>query len=270
MKMPDLNVIIEKQVVPPPLVRRLGRSATLVAGPKEFVQAYSRTGRDGVFCVEHVLPFLELLVKTYPGVVRAMSRLLVLDALDMKHWPTLLRFFRGVVAQAPTQLIKDRSELLQVLMADNRDDLLLGGSVDEEAHAVNLVRGNLESLVVPFDWFSTPATPTNPDFTDFEVIDCGQTLRLGAYEAATSAILYCFDAEYRKRAKRKALEQDTSFGGALKRLRLQKGLTREDFRDISAKEIARIESGKVRQPHEATRKKLAKVLKVDPDEIEAY
>jgi ribosome-binding protein aMBF1 (putative translation factor) len=103
-----------------------------------------------------------------------------------------------------------------------------------------------------------------------EVIDHGQTLRLGAYEAATSAILYSFDAEYRRRAKKKALKQDNSFGGALRRLRLEKDLTREDFQDISAKEIARIESGKVTKPHEATLKKLAKVLKVHPDEIQTY
>jgi len=276
--MPELNVVIEKKAVPRPLVRKAGASARLMPDPKHLVEAYRSVGKGSLFCVEDVFPFLELLVKRHAGAVRRVSRLLVLggpndrhrETLAEKHRETLLGFFRAVVAPNPTRLIKDRSELFQVLMAKNRDALLLGGFVDEEAHAVNLFRANLKLLVVPFDWFSTPATATKPDFTDLEVIDYGQTLRLGAYEAATSALLYSFDADYRAQAKKEALERDTSFGGALKRLRLQKGLTRENFQDISAKEIARIESGKVRKPQEATRKKLAKVLKVDPDEIETY
>lgn len=40
---------------------------------------------------------------------------------------------------------------------------------------------------IPFDWFE--ANPTaKPDFGDIEVIDEGQTLRLGEYEVAIDTI----------------------------------------------------------------------------------
>jgi hypothetical protein len=58
-------------------------------------------------------------------------------------------------------------------------------------------------------------------------------VRLDAYEAATDAILYEFDEAYRRRAKRRRLVQDRSLGGALRRLRLQKGLRRADFPGIT-------------------------------------
>ena len=72
----------------------------------------------------------------------------------------------------------------------------------------------------------------------------------GDYEAAADAILYEFDEEYRTRAKKRL--RDKSLGGAIRRLRLQKGLRQSDFPGISAKEIARIEKGLVKEPHAAT------------------
>ena len=38
----------------------------------------------------------------------------------------------------------------------------------------------------------------------------------------------------------------------------------------SSKEIARIETGKVKQPHRSTLERIAEVLKVEPGEIERY
>jgi hypothetical protein len=74
------------------------------------------------------------------------------------------------------------------------------------------------------------------------VVDGGQTVRLGEFEAAADAILYAFDAEARRRAKQRSIEKDASFGGALRRLRLQRGLRREDF-EGSARRRSRASSG---------------------------
>ncbi len=109
-----------------------------------------------------------------------------------------------------------------------------------------------------------------PDFTDFEVIDTGQTLRFGEYEAATDAILYEFDRASRQRMKKREIAADQSFGGALRRLRLQRGLTRGDFEPLSDKTIARIERGEVDKPHGDTLAMIAKKLGVEPGDIESY
>lgn len=161
-------------------------------------------------------------------------------------------------------------ELLEVLCDQARQDLLIGGVVDAEALTVVLLRGNLEPLVVPLGWFTRrPGGPT-PDPDDLEIIDGGQTIRLGKYEAAADALLYEVDADYRKRARQRELSRDDSFGGSLKRLRLLRGLKRADFDGVSAKEIARLERGEISKPHDKTIQLLAHRLGVSPDEIATY
>ena len=259
--------VLEEGIVSPPPPR----SAKVVARPEDLVREYGRHGARGVFCVVHALPFLRLLVGSLPGAPgRKLKKLVVLRSLSPEHRETLRGFFRDVIVPGPARFIRDRAELVEVLVADHRDDLLLGGMADPEAGAVVLIRGNLETLTVPFDWFSAAEHATRADFEDVEVIDSGQTLRLGDYEAATDAILYAFDPAYRRRAKANALELDDTFGGALKRLRLSRRLTREEFPGVSSKEVARIETGKVKQPHRSTLEKIAEVLNVEPEEIGSY
>jgi hypothetical protein len=81
-------------------------------------------------------------------------------------------------------------ELAEVLKAKNRADLLIGGFVNKTTQTITLWRGNLESLTVPFSAFEKSGEGTVPDFNSFSVIDCGQTIKLGNYEAAVDAILY--------------------------------------------------------------------------------
>jgi hypothetical protein len=75
-------------------------------------------------------------------------------------------------------------------------------------------------------------------------VDCGQTVKLGDYEAAVDALLYDYDPEFRRTISKRRLQEDRSFGAALRRLRKQRGLRRVDFEPVvSAKPIARIEQG---------------------------
>jgi hypothetical protein len=157
-----------------------------------------------------------------------------------------------------------------VLGAANREDLFVGVAAAPADAAVVLYRGNLEPMIVPLTWFRTRPGGPKPDTADLAITDSGQTVRLGEYEAATDAILYEFDTAYRRRAKKREMERDDSFGGALRRLRLQKGLRRSDFDGITAKEIARIERGEVKRPHPRTVAILAKRLGVPAREIPTY
>jgi DNA-binding Xre family transcriptional regulator len=160
---------------------------------------------------------------------------------------------------------------VEVLEADHRPDLFIGGSVNHATDTITFWRGNLMPLTVPFSAFEKSGNGTKPDFNEFAVIDCGQTVQLGDYEAAVDAILYEYDPEFRRRISKQRLQEDQSFGASLRRLRKQRGLRREDFEpDLSAKTIARIEQGKVKRIQKKTLNALAEHLSVEPEEIETF
>ncbi len=162
-------------------------------------------------------------------------------------------------------------ELAAALDAESRADLFLGGFVNKATETITFWRGDLESLTVPFSAFEKSGDGAEPDFNAFSVIDCGQTVKLGNYEAAVDAILDENDPGYRRAASKKRLQEDRSFGAALRRLRKQRGLRREDFEpDVSAKTVARIEQGKVARIQKKTIDSLAKHLAVDPLEMASF
>ena len=138
------------------------------------------------------------------------------------------------------------NEIAEVLVADNRPDLFIGGSIDHSTNTVTLWRGNLEPITVPFSAFAKSRDGIEPDFKTFSILDYGQTIRLGKYEAATNAILYEFDSEYRRRTSKERLASERTLGASIRRLRKQRGLKREDFEPVASKTLARIEQGKVK------------------------
>lgn len=158
----------------------------------------------------------------------------------------------SVIEPGNSVRLLSREDLVEVLASDRPEDYFIGGVVDRDDKAVLLCRGNLDRLVVPFAWFRAGRRSPRPDFEDFEVTDFGQTVRFGAYEATADAILYEFDPDARRRIKNTQVEKDETFGGALRRLRLARGLSRGDFPGINAKTIARVERGEVAKPHDET------------------
>jgi DNA-binding Xre family transcriptional regulator len=195
---------------------------------------------------------------------------LFIHSLDVKSIPVLSSLFRRIAFAVDGDFIP-AEELAEVLDAENRADLFIGGFVNKATETITFWRGDLESLTVPFSAFEKSRDGTAPDFDSFSVTDCGQTVKLGEYEAAVDAILYEFDPEYRRATSKKRLQEDRSFGAALRRLRKQRGLRREDFEpDVSAKTVARIEQGKVVRIQKKTLDSLAKHLAVDPQEIVSF
>ena len=106
----------------------------------------------------------------------------------------------------------DPDELTEVISAENRGDLFVGGAVNPSEEVLVLYRGSFDRLSVPFAWFDRKSDG-EPDFETFAVIDHGQTIRLGAFEVAADAILYDFDSDYRRRAKKRQLKLNDSWGG---------------------------------------------------------
>ena len=197
-------------------------------------------------------------------------RVLFLERARAARRELLHALFRVVVAPDEGVRLLSSTELQEVMADEHAADLIIGGVVDPDDRRLILYRGNLDRLVVPFEWFRFPSKGPRPDFSMFSVIDSGQTIKLGDYEAATDALLYELDGDARRRMRKREIGADTSFGGSLRRLRLQKGLSRADFTPISEKTIARIERGEVEEPHDETLATIAKRLGVKTDDIRSF
>ncbi len=199
----------------------------------------------------------------------AKHRVLLLESVTAPRGELLRALFKVVIAPDSVALLP-KSELQEVLSDERAEDLFIGGVADHEGKALVLYRGNLHRLVVPFSWFKSQRKGPLPDFERFSVVDFGQTISLGDYEAAGDAILYEFDLNSRRRMRDRSLGEDSSFGGSLRRLRLQRGLERTDFAPLSSKTIARIERGDVNKPQDDTLNVIAKRLGVNPEDIDSY
>ncbi len=213
---------------------------------------------------------VRLLLAALAGRSKGDQRLLSLGPANGARHGLLHAIFRFVVSTDEGAQLLPAEELADVLGSPNREDLFVGGAVAPDDVAVILYRGNIEPLVVPLGWFRARPGGPKPDPSRLAIADSGQTVRLGDYEAAADAILYEFAEAFRRRAKKRRFEKDRSFGGALRRLRVQKGLGRSDFPGITAKEIARVERGDVKRPHPRTLAVVSKRLGVAPDEIATY
>ncbi len=226
---------------------------------------------DDSLWISYNADLLETLVRKLSETASGRRCVLVLHPIDPCIIPALEALFKRV-AFATAHGFLSPEELDEALSAENRADLFIGGSVDENTKTITLWRGNLEAIVIPFSAFPSSGDGTRPDFSDFGVTDYGQTIRLGKYEAAADAILYEFDREYRRHIAKERLKSERSFGASLRRLRKQRGLGREDFAPLAAKTIARIERGEVEkdriQPR--TLRRIASQLSVEPEEIESY
>ncbi len=182
--------------------------------------------------------------------------------------PPLHYVFQRVIGDAPSFTMLPPDQLASVLTDAERANLFIGGVIHEGSKTLTLVRGDRRTLPVPLSFFSTTVPPP-PDFQRFALDDYGYTVRLGDYEASAHSILFELDPRYRRNFNAKRTAEDKGFGPSLRRLRILRKKSREDF-GLAAKTIARIERGEIGKPHQETLAKIARVLGVSPDEIELY
>lgn len=99
----------------------------------------------------------------------------------------------------PLQVLK-YSEMLEVvkLPAEEKANYIVAGYVNFESAQVVLYRGDGFTLEVDMDMFSSAVT--QPDFNQFAIIDYGQTLQFGEFEASTDYVLYNTDPQYKLKA----------------------------------------------------------------------
>jgi DNA-binding Xre family transcriptional regulator len=246
-----------------------GSHPEVVSSVTGLLHSVAHSSKDSVW-ISYASDLTEALVQRASPTAATLGIGVFIHALDIKTIPVLSSLFRRIAFAVDGGFIP-AEELAEVLEADNPANLLIGGFVNEATQTITLWRGNIESLTVPFSAFEKSGDGTEPDFNAFSVTDGGQTVKLGHYEAAVDAILYEYDSKYRRALSKKRLQDDRSFPAALRRLRKQRGLRREDFEpDVAAKTVARIEQGKVTRIQKATLESLAKHLSVEPDEIASF
>jgi hypothetical protein len=186
--------------------------------------------------------------------------------------PGLNSCFRRLAGAAPDSRLLPLEELLDVLSAPKSEaaGLLIAAVADPQSRTLALTRGNLKTIAVSFSAFPPSGAGVQPDFSRLSLADYGHTVRLGDYEASSDAVLYEADPEYRRKARKELLAEERTFGASLRRLRIQKGLSRCDFAPLSSKTVARIERSEVEKPHGETLRAIATRLGIEPDEIESY
>lgn len=245
------------------------RIVTTLAGVGDSL---SLSGSDALW-ISYERSLTEALVKQ--GLAADSGKLgmgVFVHEIDSRHLPAMESLFRRLVfrGDALTAGFLPPDELAEALQADHRERLVIGGWVDRDTETMTLWRGDLSPLIVPLSTF-TPSGQAAPDFTAFAVTDSGQTIQLGAYEAAVEAILYEHDPIRRREIKEQRNAEDRSFGAALRRLRRQRGLRQGDFApEVTAKTVARIERGEVARLQRRTLIALAHRLGVAPDAIDSY
>jgi len=253
--------------------KRSSRFASLrpqvISSVTQLRNSVARATRDSLW-VSYASDLTDALVRNASMGTPSLGFGLFIHSLDVKTLPALSSLFRRIAFTMDGGFIP-AEELAEVLEADNRADLIIGGSVNHATETITFWRGNLMPLTVPFTAFEKSGDGTRPDFNEFSMTDSGQTVKLGDYEAAVDAILYEYDPEYRRRISKRRLQEDQSFGASLRRLRKQRGLRREDFEpNVSAKTVARIEQNKVKRIQKKTLNALAKHLSVAPEEIGTF
>ncbi len=161
-------------------------------------------------------------------------------------------------------------EMFEVLTLPDARKYVLGGLVDRQTGTLTVYRGDLSAVTVPLSVFMPTGAGLRPDLTDFGIIDGGQAIRLGAYEATADVIFYEGDPKYRRQLNAKRKEQEQGLGPAVRRLRIQRGLRQTDFGQVSAKTLARIESGQISWPQRRTLEAIAHKLGVSAQELDTY
>ena len=190
----------------------------------------------------------------------------------LESLPTLHGLFSHIVGDSPGYRWLPKDELLEVLFdtSIDRSEFFIAVASDPGTRTLLLVRGDCQTLVVPFSFFEPSGDGTKPEFAKVRVTDFGRTVALGDYEASADSVLYETDRDYRKKVSLQRKESEKTFGAALFRLRKQRKLKRSDFPSVSAKTIARIERNEIDKPHGATLQAIAKRMGVSPDEIGDY
>jgi len=264
--MPGFHVFGMKKRLAGPLPDRVS-----IHGAREVSQVVDQLSKRDVLisCAEATTIAL-LKARLVHGHHSRSGQLIVIEPPSAASVSSLLGVFAEVLGLGVGSRFLPIGDLLKVVTSSDAAARFIGGDADPASESLTLVRGNRETIVLPFSFFEPSAEGTKPDFRQLRITDHGHTVALGEYEAAADAILYETDPAYRRQLNKARQASDRSFGASLRRLRLQRRLQRGDFAGITAKTIARIERNEVDKPRGKTLAVIAERLGVAAVDIDNY
>ena len=163
-----------------------------------------------------------------------------------------------------------KNELMTVISKDinTRKLRAIGVNLYKELGIFKIIRGDFSSLIVKMDSLLPSGAGVAPHFDDVEIIDFGNAIRFGEYEASMRGLLYENDKNYRLEKKKQRLSSEKSFGACLRRYRIQKKIKQSDLKNTSEKTIRRIEEGD--KPTETTKTKILNELNIAEDDLMSF
>lgn len=202
--------------------------------------------------------------------INSFPTLIVTDVFRIEERDRYRDIFDGFLASADDTSLLNRIELREVLQAPNRNELFIATRYLDVFDCVVFFTASLDQIVIPRSWFEASLSIKNVDLRRTCPVDHGQTVVVGNAEIAVDAILYDFDPDFRRKARKRRRDNDKSIGGSIRRLRLQRGLRQAEFPGISRREINRIERGQVKKPHQSRLSTIADRLGVSPAELASF
>lgn len=241
---------------------------------EELVSFLAKAGRRDIVIAPDKNVIRSVLTRHFATISRRMitslPKLIITDVIQAVERAKFMAVFERFLSNADDTTLLDRTQLREALLAANRNELFIATRYVEDFDCIVFFTGTFEQTVVPRIWFDANLERVDLDLKQASLIDYGQTVVFGNIEIAVDAILYDFDSNFRREAKRRRRNQDESIGGSIRRLRLQRGLRQGEFQGISRKEIGRIERGEVRNPHQKTLLQIADHLGVALSDLESY
>lgn len=92
--------------------------------------------------------------------------------------------------------IRLKAKELKLVLAQ-KNPLLIGVNLNFEAQVIEMLLSNNTSINAQFSELTIPGDGTSPDFQKVSIVDHGQTLKLGKYEAAIDSFVnYQYDNNF--------------------------------------------------------------------------
>jgi len=80
-------------------------------------------------------------------------------------------------------------QIKELVRAPNKHELFVFGVLCQDVNLLSVFAGDGKIIDINLDIFEPSGDGTTPDFDRFEIIDYGQTLKFGNYEASSRTIL---------------------------------------------------------------------------------
>ena len=175
--------------------------------------------------------------------------------------PALMaRFERIVWFDSPDHVSQAKRKAIE----RHDSSVILGSLFDGRTGTLSLMRCDLSCAIVPRDlahriWGGGDQRP--------ELSDDGTMLSCHGRNMSASEILAAVDPVFRREYRRRIWAQQRDLGSRIRHLRKLRHARREDFPGVTAKTVARIERGEIKNPQKETLRLIALHLGVKSDQL---